>query len=144
MPLKYLSNIWRTLEITTNQLRNKSTWSENCFITDSRGTETFSITDSKLYVPVVTLSTQDETKLLKLLKEDLNLQLTGINISENRIKAQNKYLNYLVDPSFQGVNRSFVSSFENNKDRIMHTGYYNPKVEIKDYNIVIDGRKCFD
>ena len=93
---------------------------------------------------MVTLSTQDETKLLKLLKEDLNLQLTGINISENRIKAQNKYLNYLVDPSFQGVNRSFVSSFENNKDRIMHTGYYNPKVEIKDYNIIIDGRKCFD
>ena len=55
------------------------TWSENCFITDSRGAETFSITDSKLYVPVVTLSTQDETRLLKLLKEDLNLQLTGIN-----------------------------------------------------------------
>ena len=46
----------------------------------------------------------------------------------------------LVDPSFQGVNRLFVLSFENENDRTSHSTYYLPKVEIKDYNILIDGK----
>ena len=43
--------------------------------------------------------------------------------------AQNRYLNHLVDPSFQGVNRLFVLSFENEDDRTSHSTYYHPKVE---------------
>ena len=57
---------------------------------------------------------------------------------------QNRYLNHLVDPSFQGVNSLFVLSFENQNDRTSHSTYYLPKVEIKDYNVMIDGRNFFD
>ena len=46
--------------------------------------------------------------------------------------AQNRYLNYLINPSFQGVNRLFVLSFENENVRTSHSTYYLSKVEIKD------------
>ena len=59
-------------------------------------------------------------------------------------QMQNRYLDYLIDPSFQGVNRLFVLSFKNKNDRIVRTGYFLPKVEIKHYNVVIDGRNFFD
>ena len=58
--------------------------------------------------------------------------------------VQNQYFDYLTDSSFQGVNRLFVLSFENITDRTAHTGYYFPKVEIKEYNAMIDGRNVFD
>ena len=57
---------------------------------------------------------------------------------------QNRYLNHLVDLSFQGVNRLFVLSFENEDDTTSHSTYYLPKVEIKDYNVMIDGKNVFD
>ena len=50
----------------------------------------------------------------------------------------------LVNPSFQGVNRLFVLSFGNENDRISHSYYYLPKLEIKDYNVMIDGKNFFD
>ena len=53
-------------------------------------------------------------------------------------------LNHLVDPSFQGVSTHFVLSFENEDDRTLHSTYYVPKVEIKDYNVRIDGKSFFD
>ena len=59
-------------------------------------------------------------------------------------KTQNLYLDYLIDPCFQKVNKFFELSFENNKDRIIHTAYYFPKVEIKDFNLMINGRNLFD
>ena len=55
-----------------------------------------------------------------------------------------RYLNHLINPSFQGVNRLFVLSFESENDRTPHSAYYLPKVEIKDYNIMIDGKSFFD
>ena len=64
--------------------------------------------------------------------------------SDPETYAQNQYLNHLVDPSFQGVNRHFVLSFENENDRTSHSEYYLPKVEIKDYNVKIDGTNLFD
>ena len=57
--------------------------------------------------------------------------------------AQNRYLNHLVDPSFQGVNR-LVLSFENENDRTSQSTYYLPKAQIKDYNFMIDGKNLFD
>ena len=58
--------------------------------------------------------------------------------------ARNRYLNHLINPSFQGVNRLFVLSFENKNDLTSHSTYYLPKVEIKDYNVMIDGKNFFD
>ena len=57
---------------------------------------------------------------------------------------RNRYLIYLINPSFQGVNRLFVLAFENENGRTSHSTYYLPKVEIKDYNVMIDGRNVFD
>ena len=70
VPLKYLSNFWRTHEmpLINCEVNLILTWSSTCVITNSAGAGTFEITDSKLYVPVVTLSTQDNFKLLQQLK----------------------------------------------------------------------------
>ena len=57
-------------------------------------------------------------------------------------QAQKRYLDYLIDPSFQGVNRLFVL-FENSTDREVDTIYFLPKVKIKDYYAMIDGRNLF-
>ena len=69
---------------------------------------------------------------------------TYINQSKTTIQVPNPYLDYLTDPSFLGVNRLFASSFENTTDRTVHTKYYLPTVEIKDYNVMIDGGNFFD
>ena len=53
-------------------------------------------------------------------------------------------MNHLVNLSFQGVNKLFILSFENENDRTLHSNYYLPKVEIKDYNVMIDGKNFFD
>ena len=70
VPLKYLSNFWRTLEmpLINCEINLILTWSPDCVITNSTRAGTFSITDTKLYVPVMTLSTQDNSKLLEQLK----------------------------------------------------------------------------
>ena len=121
------------------------TWSSNCVITNSTGAGTFETDDTKLYVPVVTLSTQDNAKLLQQLKSGFKRTINW-NKYESSVKTftQNRYLNYLINPSFQGVNRLFVLSFENENGRTSHSGYYLPKVELKDYNIKIDGKIFFD
>ena len=56
----------------------------------------------------------------------------------------NQYIDYLIGPSFQGVNRLFVLLFENITDRVVHTGYYLPKIKIKDCNVMIDGQNFFN
>ena len=114
-------------------------------IANSTGNGKFAITETKLYVPVVTLSTQDNAKLLQQLKSGFKRTINW-NKYESKIKtfAQNRYLNYLVNPSFQRVNRLFVLSFENKNHRTSHSTYYFPKVEIKDYNVMIDGKNVFD
>ena len=103
------------------------------------------ITETKLYVPVVTLPTQDNAKLLQQLKSGFK-RIINWNKYESNIKtfAQNRYLNHLINSSFQGVNNLFVLSFENENDRASHSTYYLPKVEIKDYNVMIDGKIFFD
>ena len=121
------------------------TWSKDCVVTNSTGVGKFAITETKLYAPVVTLSTQDNAKLLQQLKSGFKRTINW-NKYESKIKtfAQNRYLNYLDNPSFQRVNRLFVLSFENKNDRTSHSTYYFPKVEIKDYNVMIDGKNVFD
>ena len=113
------------------------TWSSTCVITSSTGAGR----DTKLYVPVVTLSIQDNAKLLQQLKSGFKRTINWNKYqSDPKTYAQNQYLNHLVDPSFQGVNRLFVLSFENENGRTSHSEYYLPKVEIKDYNVKIDGK----
>ena len=140
--LKYLSNFWRTLEmpLINCEVTLLLTWSKDCVITNSTGEGKFQITETNFYVPVVALSTQDNAKLLQQLKSDFKRTINW-NKYESDVKkyTQNRYLNHLISPSFQGVNRLFVLSFENENDRTSHL-----KVEIKDYNVMTDGRNFFD
>ena len=101
------------------------TWFADFVITNSIGEEKFAITETKLYVAVVTLSTQNNAKLLQQLKPGFKRTINW-NGYESSIKpfAQNRYLNHLINPIFQGVNRLFVLSFENENGRISHSTYY--------------------
>ena len=121
------------------------TWLRDCVISNSIGEGKFTITETKLYVMVVTLSTQDNTKLLQQLKSGFK-RIINWNKYESSIKtfAQNMYLNHLMNPSFPAVNRLFVLSFEIEDGRTSQSTYYPPKIEIKDYNVMIDGRNFFD
>ena len=117
------------------------TWSSTCVITNSTGAGRFEITDAKLYVPIVTLSTQDNANLHQQLKSSLKRTISWNKYQLiPRTYTQSQYLNQLVDRSFRGVNRLFVVSFENENCRTSHWEYYLPKVEIKDYNVKIDGK----
>ena len=150
VPLAYLSVFWRTLEMSliNCEVNLILTWSTNCVIVASNVANqnaTFSITDTKLYVPVVTLSTQDNPKLSQQLKSGFKRVINWNKyLSKLELLAQNPNLNHLVEPSFQGVNRLFVLGFENDTQRISGQGYYLSNVEIRNYNVMINGENFFD
>ena len=102
LSLKHLSNLWKSLEkpLINCEINLILTWSANCVI---------SSTDTKLYVPVVTLSTDDNAKLPQQLKSGFKRTINYH--SKVTIQAQNQYLDYLIDPRLQGVNGHFVLSF---------------------------------
>ena len=121
------------------------TWPSTCVISYATGKTKFKINDTKLYVSVVTLSIQDNAKLLQELKSGFKRTINWKKYQSNiKTYTQNRYLNHLVDPSYQGVGRLFVLSFENEAGRTSHSTYYLPKAEIKDYNVMIDGKNFFD
>ena len=147
VPLKYLSNFWRTLEmpLINCEVNLILTWSSTCVITNPTGAGTFEITDTKLYVPVVTLSTKENAKLLQQLKSGFKRVINWNKyLSKPELLRRNPNLNYLIEPSFQGVNRLFILAFENDTQRTSHSNYYFPNVEIKDYNVTINGENFFD
>ena len=150
VPLKYLSNFCRTLEmhLINCEVNLILTWSSTCALVATNipnQNATFAITDTKLYVPVVTLSTQEKTKFLQQLKSGFKIVINWNKyLSKPELLAQNPNLNQLVEPSFQGVNRLFVLAFENDDDRTSDDKYYLSTVEMKDYNIMINGENFFD
>ena len=141
------------------------TWSENCVLTDiktqaTRAAQggnlakpainaltnaTIQINDKKLYAPVVTLSTENDKKLLKQLRTGFKRTIKWNKYrSEMTNQTKDNNLNYLIDPTFTKVNRLFVLSFENNNDRTSFLKYYVPNVQINDFNVLIDGKGFFD
>ena len=112
---------------------------------DATTNTTFKITDTNLYVPVVTLSTKNDNNFLEQLKSGFKRTIIW-NKYRSKMTNQTKtnYLNYLIDSTFTKVSRLFVLSFENEEDRTSFSKYYVPKVEIKDFNVLIDGKSFFD
>ena len=108
---------------------------------DASQNPTFAITDTKLYVSVVTLSTQDNARLLQHLKPGFKRVINWNKyLSKPELLARNPNLNHLIEPSFQRVNRLFVLAFNGgDTKRTSSKRYYLPNVEIKDYNITING-----
>ena len=97
-----------------------------------------------MYVPVVTWSTKDDKNFLEQLK--LGFKRTSkLNKYRSKMTNQTKtnHLNHLIDPTFTKVNRLFVYSFENEENSTSFSKYYTPKVEIKDFNVLIDGKSFF-
>ena len=115
VPLKYLSKFC----------------SENCVIV-ANNLAAQATTISIIYVPVITLSTQDNTKLLEKLKSGfkrtINWNKYQAKVSTARV---NQYFDFLIDPSFQGVNTLFDLPFENEEQRASYKRYYLPTKEIK-------------
>ena len=112
--------------------------SSTCVLTNSRGAGTFEITETKLYVPAVTLSAQNCSKLLQQLKSGFKRVISWKKyLSKPELLAQNPNLNHLVESRLQGVNRLFVLAFENDRQRTSHAGYYLPNIVIKNYNVMI-------
>ena len=150
VPLKYLSNFWRTLEMPLIKCKINLilTCSLTCVLVATRVNNQnakFAIANTKLYVPVVTLSTQENTKFRQQLKSGFKRIINWNKyLSKPELLARNPNLNHLVEPSFQGVNRLFVLAFENDDDRKSSDEYYLPTVEIKDYDIMINGENFFD
>ena len=104
----------------------------------------FEITDCKSYVPLVTLSAENDNKLSEQLKSGFRRSIKWKKyISQMSNQNKNNNLNYLIDPTFSNVDRLFVLSFENEDDRTSYYKYYLPNVEIKDYNVLIDGNAFF-
>ena len=132
VPLKYLSNFWRTLEmpLINCEVNLILTWSSACVLiatVNPNQAATFAITDTKLYVPVVTLSTQENTTFCQQLKSGFKRVINWNKyLSKPELLAQNPNLNHLVEPIFQGVNRLFVLAFEYDDDRTSDEQYYIP------------------
>ena len=149
VPLKYVSDFWRTLvmPLINCEIELTLAWSRNSDIisTDiANQISTFTITETTLHVPVVPLSTQDNAKLLPQLKNGFKRTITWNKyLVKPELFAQNPYLNRLIQPSFQGVNRLFILAFENDAQRISIKRYFIPNVEIKDCNVMTDGKNFF-
>ena len=150
VPLKYLSNFSITLEmpLIIYEVELILHRSANCVIISTNVANQnpwFTITETKFYFAVVTLSTQDNAKLLPKLKSGFKKTVSwNKHLAKPELLAQNVNLNYLTEPHFQGVNTLFVLAFENDAQCISNKRYYIPNVEIKDYNDMIDGKNFFD
>ena len=133
-------------------------WYQNCVIssqkiginldggnTDAPTGATRAINDCKLYVPIVTLSKDDEIKLLTNLKSGFTREIEWNKYrSQVSTEAINNNLNILIDPTFTNVNRLFVLAYQTADDRQSFSQFYLPRVKIKDYNVIIDKLAFFD
>ena len=165
VPLKHVSNFWRRLDkpLINSQVNLILTWSKNGVITDTPTQDadpnvdpplseirpptgaTLKIKDTKLYVPVATLLNQDDNKLLEHLKTRFKRTIQWNKYRSKMTNwAKNNYLDNLVEPMFIKASRFFVLLFKNDDERISSTNYYTSNVEIKDFNLLIDGKFSFD
>ena len=128
----------------------------NCILPNVANNSTFAITDTKLYVPVVTLKTEDNTKLSKLLSKGFKRPIywNEYKVIPNKIVEiaainEEKYIRELLDSSCQGVKRLFVLAYDNTAGNNQVSidsfkKYFLPRVKIENYNIEIDGRNFYD
>ena len=154
VPLKYLSNFWRSLEmpLINCKIHLELNFTKDCVMSTIADT-TFKIKNTKLYVLIVTLSTKDNAKLVKLLEEGFkrpvywNEYQTKI---ETRDLDNNNLTRFPLDASFQGVRRLFVLVFDNTEndankvERTGHGKYFLPTVKTSNYNVLIDARNFYD
>ena len=152
VPLKYLSKFFRSLEmpLINCKIKLNLTWKKECVLSTDDGNAAFIINDTKMYVPVVTWSKEDN-------KDFIDQQNKGfqryIYWNEYKTKEINedadtnvfKYIN--LDPSFQGVNRLFVMAYNRANGQPTRNGqqkYSLPRIDLEKYNVIIDGYNFYD
>ena len=157
IPLKYLGNFWRSLEIPliNCEITLILSWYKECVLVgrafrgppaaaanriNSPTDAKFEITDCKLYVPVVNKRQQTVRTIKSGFRRSIK---RNKYMSQMPNQNKNNNINYLIDTTFNNVNRLFVLSFENGDYRTSYYKYYIPSVEIKDYNVLIDGNAFF-
>ena len=111
-------------------------WDPNCILTSLDGNLTFTITDAKFYVPVVTLSIEDNAKLSKLLSEGFKRPVywNKYKVIPNKTYDQNHYIREFLDASYQGVKILFVLAYgreNNNATENSHRKYFLPITTLK-------------
>ena len=137
VPLKYLSNFFRSLEIPliNCKIKLKLTWKKECKLSAGDGEVVFIINDTKLFVPVVTLSKEDNKDFIKQQNKGFQRSIywneyKTKEINENADANVFKCIN--LDPSFQGVNRLFIMAYNRangQPTRNGHQKYYLPRIE---------------
>ena len=127
------------------------TWKKECVLSIDIGNAVFIINDTKLYVPVVTLSKEDNKDFIEQQNKGFKRSIywneyTTKEQTENADANATKYIN--LDPSFQGVNRLFLMAYsradDNQATRNEQRKYYLPRIDLKKYNVIIDGRNFYD
>ena len=156
VPLKYLSNFWRSLEmpLINCKVYLELNWIEDCILSGAGNTAKFAITDTKLHVPTVTLPTKDCANLAKQLNNgfERSVYWNSYETKSAKVIEQGKNLYELLNASFQGIKRLFVLAYfiAAGDDADQETGikdnkkYFLPRGEIKNYNVLIDGRNFYD
>ena len=153
VPLKYLSNFFRSLEmpLINCKIKLNLTWKKESVLSTADDDAVFVINDTKMYVPVVTLSKEDNKDFIE--QQNKGFQ-RSIYWNKYKTKGQDKDANanefkyFNLDPSFQGVNRWFVMAYSradnNQPTKYDQRKYYLPRIDLKKYNIIIDGRNFYD
>ena len=152
VPLKYLSNFWRSLEmpLINFKVHLELNWNEDCILSSAGK---FEITDAKLHVSIVTFSTKDSENLAKQLSKGFKRSVywNSYETRPAKVIEQGKNLYELLYVSFPGVRRLFVLAYanvvgaENDEAGIKdNKKYFLPRGEIKNYNVLIDGRNFYD
>ena len=152
VPLKYLSNFFRSLEmpLINCKIKLNLTWKKECVLSTDAGDAVFIINDTKMYVPVVTFSKEDNKDFIEQQNKGFQRSIywneyKTKEINENPDVNLFKYIN--LDRSFQGVNRLFVMAYNRANGQPTRNGeqkYYLPRIDLEKYNVIIDGRNFYD
>ena len=152
VPLKYLSHFFTSLEmpLINCKIKLNLTWKKECVLSTDAGDAVFIINDTKMYVPVVTLSKEDNKDFIEQQNKGFQRSIywneyKTKEINENADANVFKYIN--LDPSFQGVNRLFVMAYNRATGQPTRNGqrkYYLPRIDLEKYNVIIDGRNFYD
>ena len=148
VPLKYLSNFFRLLEmpLINCKIKLNLTWKKECVLSTDAGNAVFIINDTKMYVPVVTFSKEDNKDFIEQQNKGFQRSIywneyQTKEINENADANVFKYIN--LDPSFQGVNKLFVIAYnrvDGQPNRDDQRKYYLPRIDLNKYNVIIDGK----
>ena len=151
VPLKYLSNFWKSLEISLIDCKIELSlrWYKNYILSTVDNDSTVTINDAKLYVSIVTLSIEDNAKLSKILSEwfKRSVYWNEYKVISKKNNDANEYIREQISSSIQGIRKLFVLAYgKKNKDATENSQrkYFLPRIKTENYNIEIDGTNFYD